>query len=73
MMPMPAYSATVAIRKMKPIHCRDSPICSRMASTTTKTGTTGSMLKVRPTLAFTAREVPVFATALRATLESLGT
>ena len=35
------------------------------------TGTTGSMLKVRPTLAFTAREVPVFATALRATLESL--
>ena len=37
------------------------------------TGTSGSMLKVRPTLAFTAREVPLFATALRATLESLGT
>ena len=36
------------------------------------TGTTGSMLKVRPTLAFTAREVPVFVTALRATFESLG-
>ncbi len=35
------------------------------------TGTSGSMLKVRPTLAFTAREVPLFATALRATLEAL--
>jgi 4-aminobutyrate aminotransferase-like enzyme/Ser/Thr protein kinase RdoA (MazF antagonist) len=35
------------------------------------TGSTGSILKVRPTLAFTAHEVPVFVTALRATLEEL--
>jgi hypothetical protein len=37
MMPMPAYSATVAARKMRPIAARDRPICSAMASTTTKT------------------------------------
>ncbi len=37
------------------------------------TGTAGNILKIRPTLAFTTREVPVFATALRSTLESLPT
>lgn len=35
------------------------------------TGTAGNILKIRPTLAFTAAEVPVFAAALRSTLESL--
>lgn len=35
------------------------------------TGSSGSILKVRPTLAFTAREVPVFIRALRASLDEL--
>ncbi|MCB0997785.1 MAG: aminotransferase class III-fold pyridoxal phosphate-dependent enzyme [Acidimicrobiales bacterium] len=33
------------------------------------TGSSGSVLKVRPTLAFTAREVPLFVQALRASLD----
>src|SRR5690349_17099604 len=36
MMPMPAYSATVASRKMRPIQLRGSPICSSTASTRMK-------------------------------------
>jgi 4-aminobutyrate aminotransferase-like enzyme/Ser/Thr protein kinase RdoA (MazF antagonist) len=35
------------------------------------TGTAGNILKVRPTLAFTAAEVPVFVAALRSTLDAL--
>jgi hypothetical protein len=37
MTPMPAYRPMVASRKMKPIHSRFRPICSRIASSTTKT------------------------------------
>jgi hypothetical protein len=37
MMPMPAYSPTVANRKMKPIQFLGRPACSRIASTTMKT------------------------------------
>ncbi len=35
------------------------------------TGTAGNILKIRPTLAFTAADVPVFVDALQSTLESL--
>ena len=42
MMPMPAYRPTVANRNQYPIHWRDSPICSAMASSDQKADETAA-------------------------------